>query len=117
LSLADHATSQKVAFWISEVRVPTLEELRGNRLLRHASTGRASPLDQLVDVLWTVGGDDRAADAAASAFRHSVGVAPQVVSAEQREQRAAKLEHDELIAVEHQWPAKTAVEVAQARDV
>jgi hypothetical protein len=46
-----------------------------------------------------------------------VGVPAQVVHAEQREQRPAKLEDDEVVGIQDQRPAQTAVEIALARDV
>jgi hypothetical protein len=43
--------------------------------------------------------------------------APQVVNADQREERAGKFKHDEIVGIQHQWPLKAAVEVALTGDV
>jgi hypothetical protein len=107
-----------VALGIGEVRIAALEELRVRWFLRHGGTGLASVLDEGVDVLRPVyGDDDRAADAAVPGLRRGACVGAKLVDAEQRQEGAAQLEDGEAIAVERVWPAQPAVEITLMREV
>src|SRR5215471_20273587 len=107
-----------VAFWIGEVRIAALEELRVRWFLRHGGTGLAGAPDEGVDVLRPVHrDDDRAADAAVPGLRRGACVGAELVDAEQCEQGAAQLENGEAVAVERVWPAQPTVELTLTREV
>src|SRR5918994_3706961 len=103
----------EVAFGVREIGVAAFEELGICRFFRKGAACLADLRGECIDFAWFIDRDDDAeSDATVADLGRGAAVGRQLVDREEGKDRAAKLEDRVVVAVEHEWPAETTVEVA-----